>query len=73
MTLANPSWNWDLIIFIYTIFVMVCGALIGFMARTSTHKSEMFNELEKSEELRAIINGLLNEFDEIDKVIAKVS
>lgn len=63
MSHFNPSWNWDLIIFLYTIFMVSGGYWIGSTIRKSIHEGQLFNEYAKEEELRAIINGLLNEID----------
>ena len=63
MTLANPNWNWDLIIFGYTVFIFSAGYYIAATISKSLAERALVKEYEKAEELRTIINGLLNEID----------
>lgn len=70
MTLANPNWNWDLIITGYTIFMLAAGYFIGTSISKYSSEKALIAEYRKMEEMRVIINGLLSEIsDAVDDVL----
>lgn len=73
MTLANPNWNWDLIITLYSIAMFAGGYFICASINKTQRESALINEYRKAEELREIINGLLNEISAgIDEIHADI-
>jgi hypothetical protein len=74
MTLANPTWNWDLIIFVYSVLMFSGGYFVAASISKSIHERALVREYEKSEELREVINGLLNEITYgIDEIVSDIA